>query len=221
MRKLRLVFLFAIILQILFSIPSLAWEGKVVGISDGDTIRVMHEGKGERVRLYGVDCPEKGQDFGQKAKMFTSNMVFGKGVEIKAVTQDRYGRTVGFVYLGSRCLNEELIKSGFAWVYRKYCDKPICDQWRKMEENAKASKIGLWSQPNPIPPWEFRHGKVSEVSIQKKNFPISFGYHGNINSKVFHKPDCQAYNCKNCTAFFRTRDEALEAGYKPCGICKP
>jgi endonuclease YncB( thermonuclease family) len=75
----------------------LVWQGKVVGVADGDTITVMHEGRGEKIRIYGVACPESHQDFGQKAKKFTSNMTYGKSVEVEPIAQDRYGRTVALV----------------------------------------------------------------------------------------------------------------------------
>src|SRR2546426_3984017 len=86
------------------------FSGRVVGISDGDTIKVMHNGKAEKIRLYGIDCPEKGQAFGQRAKQFTSAMVFGKTVTIQEHGQDMYGRTVGdVILLDGRVLNRELV----------------------------------------------------------------------------------------------------------------
>jgi endonuclease YncB( thermonuclease family) len=151
-----------LLLAILLSSSCYAWQGNVIGVSDGDTIAVMHEGKEEKIRLYGVDCPEKHQDFGQKAKKFTSDMVFGKTVNVDCVSTDRYKRTVGLVYIEGKCLNEELIRSGFAWVYKQYCDKPQCKDWLKLEQTAREGKLGLWSMPNPVPPWKFRHsGKRS------------------------------------------------------------
>ena len=138
---------------------SFAWQGKVVGVSDGDTITVMHNGKGEKIRLYGVDCPEKRQDFGQKAKKFTSSMAYGKIADVEPVTTDGYGRTVALVKVEGKSLNEELLKAGLAWVYTKYCNKPFCNEWRKYEDQARQNKTGLWSMPNPVPPWEFRRGK--------------------------------------------------------------
>ena len=145
-------------LLILLLLPQLSfgWQGKVVGISDGDTITVMHNGKGEKIRLYGVDCPEKHQDFGNKAKKFTSNMVFGKIAEVEPVTTDRYGRTVGLVSVNGKNLNEELIRNGFAWVYTKYCNKAFCTKWYTYQDESRQKKIGLWSMPNTVPPWEFR-----------------------------------------------------------------
>jgi len=132
----------------------------VVGVADGDTIEVLHDGRGEKIRLYGIDCPEKNQDFGQRAKKYTSENVFGKVVEVETVDTDKYGRTVGLVYLGNKySLNEALINSGYAWAYKKYCGKPRCKEWLKIELKARQRKIGLWSMPDPTPPWEFRHKK--------------------------------------------------------------
>ena len=130
-----------------------------MGVADGDTITVMHEGKGKRIRLYGIDTPEKGQAFGKRAKQFTSNMGCGKTVEVEPKDVDRYGRTVGLVSINGESLNQALIKSGFAWVYRKYCKEPFCKDWLNFESAARYGKIGLWSEPNPIVPWEFRRSK--------------------------------------------------------------
>jgi len=79
-----------------------SWPGKVVGVKDGDTIVALHDGRGETIRLYGIDAPEKGQDFGNRAKQMLSDLVFGKVVEIKPMDTDRYGRTVAMVSLSGR-----------------------------------------------------------------------------------------------------------------------
>lgn len=195
--------------------------GRVVGVSDGDTIKVLHDVKQYKIRLYGIDTPEKRQDFGKKAKQFTSNLVFGKNVKVIAETTDRYGRTVGTVYVDNICLNEQIITNGYGWVYRKYCDKPVCGYWLKLEKNAKINSLGLWSNPNPIPPWQYRHtesGKTSNLPLKRSHNIL---YHGNIKSKVFHSPGCRYYTCKNCTVEFKSRSEAIAAGYRPGGICKP
>ena len=130
--------------------------GKVVGVAGGDTITVLQNKTQYKIRLWGIDCPEKHQAFGQKAKQFTADMVFGKEVEVHVDTQDRYGRSVGIVYVGETCVNAEIIKAGFAWVYTKYCKQPICDKWLGIEEAARTEKVGLWVENNPEPPWEFR-----------------------------------------------------------------
>ncbi len=104
----------------------LEFSGKVVGVSDGDTITVLHNGKGERIRLHGIDCPEKRQAFSNRAKQFTSNLVFAKTVTVQAVDRDRYGRTVGVVLLpDGRSLNHELVRAGLAWMYRRYTKRGL------------------------------------------------------------------------------------------------
>ena len=140
----------------LFPATAAAWSGKVVGVIDGDSITVLHDGRQEQIRLWGIDCPEKHQDFGSKAKHATSILVFAKVVEVEPVTTDRYGRTVAFVRVGDTLVNEEMIRQGLAWVYTRYCDRPICQEWNKLEEEAREKRRGLWSMPKPVPPWEFR-----------------------------------------------------------------
>jgi micrococcal nuclease len=150
---------------------ALTWQGKVVGVSDGDTITVMHDGKSEKIRLYGVDCPEKAQDFGQKAKRFSSDMVFGKTVDVESVVTEKDGRTIGIVRTEDKCLSEELIRNGLGWVYTRYCDKAFCSQWKQLEQKAKSAKTGLWSKTDPTPPWDFRRATKSS----KADTPISSG----------------------------------------------
>src|SRR5688572_1529909 len=95
--------------------------GKVVGIADGDTISVMHDGKAEKVRLNGIDAPEKGQPFTNRAKQFVSELAFGREVRVETKGQDRYGRSIGELFLpDGRDLNHEIVKAGFAWWFRRY-----------------------------------------------------------------------------------------------------
>lgn len=94
-----------------------AWQGKVVAVQDGDTITVLHDKNPTKVRLYGIDCPEKRQAFGTRAKEFTSDLVFGKVVDVETVDVDRYKRTVGIVRLPEgTVVNQEIIRAGYAWV---------------------------------------------------------------------------------------------------------
>jgi len=153
----------SLLLSFLVTFPSFswAWSGEVVGITDGDTITVLNSKtlKDMKIRLYGIDCPEGGQAFSKKAKQFTSDMVFGKVVEVHRMDTDRYGRTVALVSVDKQLLNKELVKAGLAWVYDRYCSEPICESWRNFQLRANFDKLGLWSDPNPIPPWEFRGQK--------------------------------------------------------------
>jgi micrococcal nuclease len=219
------IFILAALFLVVISLAHATNEitGKVVGITDGDTITVLQDKTSYKIRLYGIDCPESHQDFGIKAKQFTSDLVYGK--QVKAVQMDidrKFGRTVGIVYIGDLCVNDQIIKNGLAWVYQRYCDTPICKDWLKLEQQARSSKIGLWSHPNPIPPWDFRKGhKASSQPASTHDQSDVAGYHGNVNSKVFHQPTCKDYNCKNCTVVFNSREEVVSQGYRPCGMCNP
>jgi endonuclease YncB( thermonuclease family) len=141
------------LLFLAFSRLALAWSGEVVGITDGDTITVLDSRtlKDVKIRLYGIDTLEKGQAFSKRAKQFTP-----KVVEVKAMATDQYGRTVAMIYADKNLLNEELVKAGLAWVYWKYCYHPICESWKNFQIGARFDKRGLWSDPDCIPPWEFR-----------------------------------------------------------------
>ncbi len=222
MNEMRLVKIMSFYFLVFFIFPSFLWalNGEVVGISDGDTITVLKDSRTTKIRLYGIDCPERSQDFGRKAKQFTSNMVFRRQVKIIPYGQDRYGRTIGLVYLDSnnRCLNEELIKSGYAWVYRKYCKDGFCQKWLQYEQDSRNNKSGLWNGNEPIPPWEFRRASKGTSTNIIAGTTI---YHGNVKSHIFHRPECRYYNCKNCVAEFNSREEAIKSGYRPCKICKP
>jgi endonuclease YncB( thermonuclease family) len=148
------IFLFA-----LLTAPGsiLAWEGTVAGISDGDTITVLRERQEVKIRLWGIDTPERHQDFGSRAKKHTSGLAYGKTVTVRELDKDRYGRTVAMVTLpDGQVLNESLVGAGMAWVYGRYCDREVCSRWLELQAAARERRIGLWSMPNPVPPWEFR-----------------------------------------------------------------
>jgi micrococcal nuclease len=150
----RKFLLFILVLSI-FCLPGSAgtFSGKCVGVSDGDTITVLKSGRAVKIRFEGIDCPEISQDFGKRARRFTSKMVFGKIVEIKEFSQDDYGRTVARVYVDGQDLCLELVKAGLAWHLKKHSSDPILG---RAEDQARKQKIGLWSMPSPIPPWEYR-----------------------------------------------------------------
>jgi micrococcal nuclease len=221
-KKISLTIILIILASISLAHAATEINGKVIGIADGDTITILQDRTQYKIRLYGIDCPESHQDFGTRAKQFTSDLVYGKQVIVVQQDVDRYGRMVGIVYAEDLCVNQEIIKNGFAWVYQRYCNVSMCKDWVKLEEQARNSKIGLWSHPNPIPPWDFRKGEKASFRMPStENQSDAAGYHGNVNSKVFHQPGCKNYNCKNCTALFKTRDEAISQGYRPCGMCNP
>ncbi len=154
----------ALFLVVLVSASSVvAWTGRVVHVADGDTITVLKDSPSAKeqvkVRLYGIDCPERNQDFGAKAKAFTADMAFGRLVTVENMDRDRYGRTVGLVSLQGMSLNEELVSAGLAWVYPRYCKISLCRGWVKTERQARRLRRGLWSISTTIPPWEFRRSR--------------------------------------------------------------
>jgi len=135
-----------------------AFSGKVIGIADGDTIKVLHDNTVVSIRLKGIDCPEKRQPFGMRAKQFASNLCFGREVTITEGKRDKYKRLVADVILeDGRVLNQELVKSGFAWWYKQF--SPHDEVLNKLENEARQAKVGIWSQPHPEPPWLFRKEK--------------------------------------------------------------
>jgi micrococcal nuclease len=142
------------ILTIEASVLAGNFSGQVVGVLDGDTIEVLHDQKPERIRLYGIDCPEKWQAFGQKAKQATSTLLFGKDVNIETHGRDKHRRTLGTVIQKGMNVNQELVKEGWCWWFSKYV--PNDTALKRLEQEAKEAKKGLWADPNPMPPWLYR-----------------------------------------------------------------
>ena len=147
----------AILLTFLLAHSALAGEftGQVVGVLDGDTLEVLNGHHTERIRLSGIDCPEKGQAYGQKAKQAASALVFGKEVTLQTFGKDKYRRTIADVRLpdGSN-VNHALVKEGWCWWYRKYA--PVNTTLERLEAEARESRMALWADPHPVPPWEWR-----------------------------------------------------------------
>lgn len=130
-------------------------EGKIVAVKDGDTYEILYNGAAVVIRLAHVDCPEKKQPFGKNAKKFGSEFCYGKTVKVISEGKtDRNGRLIAEIYFDNRCLNQELVRYGYAWHFKKYSKNA---EYAQLEVQAKAKKIGLWSDPNAIAPWEWRH----------------------------------------------------------------
>jgi len=118
----------------------------------------MHNRRAERIRLSGIDCPEKGQAYGQKAKQAASALVFGKDVTLQTHGFDKYGRTLADVLLADGTnVNHTMVKDGRCWWYRKYA--PGDTLLEGLAAEAREAKKGLWVDPEPVPPWEWRHRK--------------------------------------------------------------
>jgi endonuclease YncB( thermonuclease family) len=130
------------------------FAAKVVAIHDGDTISVLRGGHERlRLRLAGIDCPELHQDFGRRAKQLTGRLAFGRAATIVVVDRDRYDRLVTRVEVDGEDLGLALVRAGLAWFDAKHSDDP---RLAEAERQARAARLGLWSQRSPVPPWEWR-----------------------------------------------------------------
>jgi hypothetical protein len=118
---------------------------------------------------------------------------------------DRYGRTVARMYIDGKDVSLELGRAGLAWHFTRYSSDPVLAD---AEREARAAKRGLWVQPNPVPPWEYRHPRPAADSVTGP-------FHGDAQSGVFHAPNCRQYNCANCTRSFATVSEGEAAGFRP------
>ena len=129
--------------------------GRVVKVSDGDTITVLDASNVQhKIRLNGIDAPEKKQAFGQVAKNHLSSLVAGKAVRVEYSKRDRYGRVLGTVFVGDTDINLKMIADGLAWHYKKFDKTP---SYAKAEDAARSKRLGLWRDPKPVEPETFRH----------------------------------------------------------------
>ncbi len=130
-------------------------RAKVVAVIDGDTIQVLLGKRSTRVRLFGVDCPERFQAFYSQARKFTDDLIFQKTITLQFDREDPYGRKVAVATLDDgRVLNRELVGSGWCWWYEYFA--PDDKELKRLAQEAKAARRGIWSRPSPIPPWEFK-----------------------------------------------------------------
>jgi endonuclease YncB( thermonuclease family) len=160
--------LFACLLAVCLVLPKLAFaapedrsfSGRVVAVADGDTVTVLDGVSAEhKVRLSGIDAPEKAQPFGQRSKESLSRLSFGKQAEVRWSKTDRYGRIVGKLVVGGKDVCLEQIRRGMAWHYEKYAnEQPERDriEYARSHDEAKRIKLGLWAEKEPIPPWQWR-----------------------------------------------------------------
>lgn len=155
---LRTISRLVVLVSFLLLSPAVAAEllGRVVGLSDGDTMTVLTaERRQVRVRLGEIDTPESRQPYGTRAQQVLSGMVFGKEVRVVVQDIDQYGRSVGRVFQGSLDVNAEMVRQGAAWVYRQYSRDASLLQ---LEAEARSARRGLWAMPEAerTPPWEWR-----------------------------------------------------------------
>ena len=153
-------FIATFFLRISCAIEAGTLQGKVVGVADGDSLTVLDNNKTQhKIRLQGIDAPEKAQAFGQKSKQSLHQLVHNKQVTVEFQKKDKYGRTVGKVLINGNDICLEQIKLGMAWHYTQYAtEQPKEDRiaYQQAELAARGQALGIWKDQNAIPPWEFR-----------------------------------------------------------------
>lgn len=197
---------FAVLSACLSAMGQEELTGKVIGVTDGDTIEVLIGKTPTKIRLEGIDAPEQKQRFGDASKRELSRLVFGKTATVLKTGQDNYGRVLGFVVADDVEVNQELLRQGWAWHFKEYnTDKKLA----KLEQEAREAKRGLWTDDNPISPWDFRDRqkqKNRDADPQK-------GYWLNTKTGTRHNSSCE---------FFHNTESGKECGAdegKPCHRC--
>ncbi len=180
-------------------------RGKVVYVTDGDTLTLLVDKKEYKIRLLGINAPEDDQPFGKQAAKAMSDMVLHKTVQVSTFGQDIYGNTLGIVNLDGKNINLELVKQGSAWHYKAYLDSKTLTG---AEDEARKAKIGLWAEENPIPPWQWRQqtgiGNSEDPFNPKADNPNGSGtakspadqgqkYWLTASSNVRHNSKCRYY----------------------------
>jgi endonuclease YncB( thermonuclease family) len=154
----------AVLLTLALAANAETITGRVVGVADGDTITVLDADKVQhKIRLSGIDAPEKKQAFGQRSKQSLSDLAFGKDVAVETTKRDKYRREIGKVLVNGQDVNLVQVERGMAWFYRQYQrDQSPNDRrlYEAAEDAARAGKRGLWRDADPVPPWEFRRNKI-------------------------------------------------------------
>lgn len=180
------------------------FEARVVGVSDGDTLTLLTVNKTQvKARLIEIDAPEKKQKGGPEAKISLSELCFKKPVQVVVKGKDKYRRSLVRLYCDGIDANAEQVRRGMAWAFQKYLTDPsIAD----LEKEARAKKVGLWADPNPIPPWEFRHPKIAAAT------PARF----------LNIPHSETFSCEGKNAYCKSMKSCAEAMFylKECGAAK-
>jgi endonuclease YncB( thermonuclease family) len=180
--------------------------GKVVGISDGDTLTLLTLEKRQiKVRLAEIDTPERAQPYGTRSRQLLSDLAFNKQAEVDVQETDRYGRSVALVTIDGQDVNREMVSQGAAWVYRAYNrDKSLL----AVEAEAKAAKRGLWALPEAerIPPWEWRKSAGNSKAL-------------NLAEKKPKASSAGQFSCDNSGKYCKAMSSCAEATFylEQCG----
>jgi micrococcal nuclease len=150
------------------------FEGRVVRVLDGDTVEVQVGDELRRIRVAGIDAPERAQPWSKRAREALAARVAGKQVRINAIATDRYGRTVGEIYADNACVGCELVRDGHAWAYRGYEPDPVL---LELEDQARSARRGLWglAESERTPPWEWRRARRTSPPAESAPPPRAAG----------------------------------------------
>lgn len=160
----RFIIIITIILLYPFDFVS-AWQDKdkstgvVSHVFDGDTIKVNNGKKHITIRLYGIDTPELDQPFASDAKKAVQSMLLNQTISYLPLYYDDYNRLIAHVYLGDKNINQTLVENGLAWVHIYYCYQAICNEWKRLQHQAKIKESGLWLESDPVAPWVWKRKK--------------------------------------------------------------
>lgn len=215
----RSFFVVALVCACLAPVAAQRFAGRVLEVTDGDTV-IVARGRGQvTVRLFGIDAPEGTQPYGAESTAALSRLVMGKVIDVDMKDVDQYGRLVATVSVGGADVNEALVRAGAAWHYAQYTSSSSSssssseptgfspsERLAAAERDARAAKGGLWQSASPQAPWLFRNSAAQRLATDP--------FHGNRESKVLHAPGCQHYTCKNCMVPFATVAQAQAAGFK-------
>ena len=141
--------------------------GRVIRVLDGDTIELLTaQRESIRIRLNAIDAPEKSQAYGQRSRKYLDDMVHGRNVRVQYTSKDRYGRVLGDIYVGEELINLKMVEAGLAWHYVMFAKDHTA--MAKAEVEARTARRGLWQEPHPIPPWEYRKQSRAKQSEESK-----------------------------------------------------
>ncbi|HEY4313204.1 MAG TPA: thermonuclease family protein [Pirellulales bacterium] len=207
-------------------------KGKAVGITDGDTLTLLDGQQHQvKIRLEGIDAPESHQAYGTLARKALAGKAFEKDVVVESHGQDKYGRTLGHVFIGSRWINKELVQEGWAWHYREYSKSAVLAD---AESEARTKHAGLWQDDKPVAPWDFRHPPAqSSVAVAQPASPSAAPtvslkpqsskptdeqtvYVTKTGTK-YHAPGCR--HLSKSSIPIKLSDAS--AKYSPCSVCHP
>jgi endonuclease YncB( thermonuclease family) len=215
-----------------FGLAAQTMTARVVGVTDGDTITVLAPGNVQhRIRLAGIDAPERNQAFGTRSKQNLSRLVFGKTVTLDCGKEEFYGRLVCRVLLpNGDDADLDQVQAGMAWHYKQFeREQTPRDQklYADAEDAARAARRGLWADVHVIPPWDFRHGTPTRLCFDKENHRVDCGeqyagpVRGNAHSHIYHWPGCPNYSdiSPYNRVEFPNRQAAEAAGYRAARNC--